>query len=56
MHDGSMPTVEAVIDFYDRGGNPNPYLDSEVRPLRLTAHEKEALASFLQALSGRIFN
>jgi cytochrome c peroxidase len=52
MHDGSLPSLEAVIDFYDRGGNRNPYLDSEIRPLRLTRVEKRALAAFLGALSG----
>jgi hypothetical protein len=43
-----------VIDFYDRGGRPNPNLDSEIRPLRLTEEEKKALASFLRALNGVI--
>ena len=27
MHDGSVTTLEEVIEFYDRGGRPNPYLD-----------------------------
>jgi cytochrome c peroxidase len=27
MHDGSLRTLEEVIDFYDRGGGPNPALD-----------------------------
>ena len=27
MHDGSMRTLEGVIDFYDRCGNPNRNLD-----------------------------
>jgi cytochrome c peroxidase len=55
MHDGSIATLEAVIELYDRGGHPNPYLDAELRPLRLTADEKSALLAFLQALTGRIF-
>jgi cytochrome c peroxidase len=54
MHDGSMPTLEAVIDFYDAGGNPNPGSDPELRPLHLTADEKPALVAFLRALAGRI--
>ncbi len=29
MHDGSLATLEDLIEFDDRGGNPNPYLDSE---------------------------
>lgn len=56
MHDGSLDRLEDVIDYYDRGGNANPYLDPEVRPLHLTASEKAALAAYLRALSGRILN
>ena len=52
MHDGSITTLEDVVDFYDRGGRPNPNLDPEIRPLRLTASEKLALAAFLRTLSG----
>src|SRR5687768_62401 len=29
MHDGSIATLEAVVDFYDRGGIANPVLDRE---------------------------
>lgn len=54
MHDGSMRTLEEVIDFYDQGGKPNPNLDPEMRPLRLTPEEKRALKAFLEALSGTI--
>jgi cytochrome c peroxidase len=52
MHDGSFPSLEAVIDFYDRGGEPNPYRDDELRPLGLSAAEKAALIAFLEALTG----
>jgi cytochrome c peroxidase len=54
MHDGSLATLEDVIDFYDRGCRPNPNLDPEVRPLRLSAAEKQSLVVFLRALSGRL--
>lgn len=54
MHDGSLATLAAVIDFYDLGGRPNPALDPEVRPLGLTGDEKRALVAFLHALSGSI--
>lgn len=54
MHDGSLATLDDVIEFYDRGGNENPHLDRELRPLLLTAREKRALRSFLGSLSGRI--
>jgi cytochrome c peroxidase len=52
MHDGSLVTLTEVVDYYDRGGNTNPDLDAELRPLRLTDIEKKALVSFLQSLNG----
>jgi len=54
MHDGSLTTLDEVIEYYDRGGNANPGLDSELRPLRVTAAEKSALRAFLESLSGTI--
>ena len=26
MHDGSLKTLENVVDYYDKGGTPNPQL------------------------------
>ncbi len=54
MHDGSLATLGEVVDFYDRGGTPNPYLDPEIRPLGLTPEEKRALVRFLGALTGEL--
>ena len=54
MHDGSLATLEDVIELYDRGGNPNPHLDEELRPLKLTPKEKQVLVAFLRALSGKV--
>ena len=51
MHDGSIATLEAVVDFYDRGGGSNPNLDPEIKPLRLTAGEKHSLIAFLRSLT-----
>jgi cytochrome c peroxidase len=51
MHDGSIATLEQVVEYYDRGGNRNPALDPEIRPLRLSPAEKQALLAFLAALS-----
>ena len=31
MHTGTEKTLEEVIDFYDRGGNANPYLSEKMR-------------------------
>jgi cytochrome c peroxidase len=52
MHDGSLARLTDVIEFYDHGGRPNPNLDPEIRPLRLTAGEKAALLAFLRSLGG----
>jgi cytochrome c peroxidase len=52
MHDGSVARLADVIDFYDRGGRPNPNLDPDIRPLRLTPGEKAALLAFLRSLNG----
>lgn len=42
MHDGSLATLEDVVEYYDRGGRANPDLDSEIRLLHLTADERSA--------------
>jgi cytochrome c peroxidase len=54
MHDGSLATIEEVIDFYDKGGKKNDNLDADMRELHLSAEEKSALAAFLKALNGVI--
>lgn len=54
MHDGSEKTLAEVIEFYDKGGNPNPNLDKEMKPLNLTAEEKKDLIAFLEALTGEV--
>jgi cytochrome c peroxidase len=52
MHDGSLATLEDVIEYYDRGGNPNAQLDTEIRPLHLSAGEKNDIITFLRCLNG----
>ncbi len=39
MHGGSMANLEEVIEFYDKGGIANPFLDSEMRRLKLTMEQ-----------------
>lgn len=51
MHDGSQRTLAEVIEFYNKGGENNPYLDGGIRPLQLTDQEKADLVEFLQALT-----
>jgi cytochrome c peroxidase len=52
MHDGSLKTLEEVVDFYDKGGTPNRNLDDRMKKLNLSAQEKSDLVAFLKALSG----
>jgi cytochrome c peroxidase len=51
MHDGSLRTLEEVVDFYDRGGEVVENKDYRVRPLQLSAAEKSDLVAFLHALT-----
>jgi cytochrome c peroxidase len=48
MHDGSLKTLEDVVDYYVKGGTPNPQLDEEIFPLKMTAQEKADLVTFLK--------
>ena len=52
MHDGSIATLEEVVGYYDRGGNRNPGLDQEIRPLHLSSTEKQNVIAFLRGLHG----
>lgn len=54
MHDGSLPTLEEVVDYYDRAGNVNQNLDVAILPLRLTSAEKKSLIAFLLTLTGEV--
>lgn len=48
MHDGSLETLEEVIEFYTQGGKKNPQLDEEIFPLKLTDQQKKDLVTFLK--------
>lgn len=50
MHDGSLKTLEEVVDHYDRGGTEGAPTDLK-GPLKLTVGEKQDLVSFLESLS-----
>jgi len=54
MHDGSIATLEEVVEFYSQGGRANPELDQRMRPIGFTPEEKQALVAFLKTLSGRV--
>ena len=46
------PAPEEVVEHYDKGGIKNPHLDPRLKPLKLSAQEKQDLIAFLKALSG----
>jgi len=52
MHDGSLQTLEEVVDFYDKGGIDNPEKSPLIVRLNLTPDEKTALVAFLKSLTG----
>ncbi len=54
MHDGSVPTLEQVVDLYDRGGDVREGLSDRILPLELTTPEKADLVAFLQSLTGAV--
>lgn len=52
MHDGSLATLLDVVEHYNKGGTPNPYLSAKIKPLKLTDQEKQDLVDFMKACSG----
>ena len=52
MHDGSLASLEEVVDFYDRGGGDAADKSALLSALGLEAAEKRALVAFLRALDG----
>jgi cytochrome c peroxidase len=52
MHDGSLKTLDEVVEFYNKGGVPNKNLDANMKQLHLNDQEKKDLVAFLKALSG----
>jgi cytochrome c peroxidase len=54
MHDGSLKTLQAVVDFYAGGGNSNPYLDKEMKSIHLSGQDRTDLVEFLNALTGEL--
>ncbi len=56
MHNGTMATLEEVVEFYDRGGGDVAGKDPAMRPLNLSAQEKSDLVEFLRSLSGNSFD
>ena len=52
MHDGSLATLNQVVDFYNQGGIGNENQSPLVKSLNLTKQEKKDLVLFLKSLTG----
>ncbi|MAT15330.1 MAG: cytochrome-c peroxidase [Planctomyces sp.] len=48
MHNGSMETLEEVVQHYNKGGNANPYLDEEIFELGLSEQDIADLVTFMK--------
>jgi len=61
MHDGSLATLEDVVDFYNNGGRAmetdplSGFQSGGIRPLNLTDQEKQDLVAFMKALTSPEF-
>ena len=51
MHDGSIATLESVVDYYNRGGSGGEHTSDIIKPLQLTQVEQQDLVAFLKSLS-----
>jgi len=51
MHDGSLATLEEVIEFYRRGAGPNSHVSPHLAPIVMSDTEAANLVEFLKALS-----
>ncbi|WP_019153427.1 cytochrome-c peroxidase [Robertmurraya massiliosenegalensis] len=54
MHDGSLATLEDVINYYNVGGGTHGNKSELMRPLNLTQEEVSYLVAFLETMSGEI--
>jgi cytochrome c peroxidase len=52
MHDRRFRTLDEVLEFYRKGGQPGRQLDSRIAPFFLDAPAKANLMEFLESLSG----
>ncbi|MEE9562628.1 MAG: cytochrome c peroxidase [Thermoanaerobaculia bacterium] len=52
MHNGSLPTLSELVDFYNGGGFPHEGTDPRLQPLGLSEQEKADLVEFLESLTG----
>lgn len=54
MHDGSLATLEDVVEYYNEGGGTHVNKSDLVKPLNLSKDEVHSLVAFLEAMSGEL--
>lgn len=52
MHDGSQKTLKEVVDWYAKGGHPNPYLSDKIKKFEASEQDKLDLVAFMESLTG----
>ena len=52
MHDGSLATLEEVVEHYAKGGTKNPWLSDKMTPIKLSPQESMDLVEFMRACTG----
>ncbi|MDX1349917.1 MAG: cytochrome c peroxidase [Putridiphycobacter sp.] len=55
MHDGSIATLEEVVDHYQTGGKNHPNKSDKLKPFQLSKKEKHDLVNFLKCLTDTDF-
>lgn len=55
MHNGSLPTLESVVDHYQTGGKSHPNKSLLLKPFILNAQERADLLAFLRSLTDQTF-
>ena len=54
MHDGSLATLEQVVEHYDKGGVERPSRSDLIKPLGLAPQEKSDVVAFLKTLTSEL--
>jgi cytochrome c peroxidase len=52
MHDGSLTTLEEVVEHYAKGGTPNMWLSDKIKKIEMTKRDKRDLVEFMRACNG----
>lgn len=55
MHNGSLKSIEEVVDHYNSGGKYSPNLDPLIHQVKLNAIQKRQLLAFLNTLNDSTF-